>query len=194
MANLIDIVRANLAKENLEIRTKKARDWLRRNLKNLQVNQKTLLSSKDSKFVRNIIIGKMYFYSYDPKLKQILPYYDRFPLIIPIEKYDDGFLGLNLHYLSTKQRLILLDKLYATLNNKKYDDTTKLKINYNILSHARRYKEFEPCVKRYLYSHLRSRIMEIPADDWEIGLFLPTEQFVKATATKVQRDSIRSII
>ena len=136
----------------------------------------------------------MYFYSYDPKLKQILPYYDRFPLIIPIEKYDDGFLGLNLHYLSTKQRLILLDKLYATLNNKKYDDTTKLKINYNILSHARRYKEFEPCVKRYLYSHLRSRIMEIPADDWEIGLFLPTEQFVKATATKVQRDSIRSII
>ena len=142
----------------------------------------------------NSTIGKMYFYFYDPKTKDTLPYYDRFPLVIPIESYRDGFLGLNLHYLSTKQRLILLDKLYATLNNKKYDDTTKLKINYNILSHARRYKEFEPCVKRYLYSHLRSRIMEIPADDWEIGLFLPTEQFVKATATKVQRDSIRSII
>ena len=84
MASLIDTVRDNLAKENLTIRTKKARDWLRRNLKDLRVNQKALLSSTDNKFAKRILPGKVYFYSYDPKLKQVLPYYDRFPLIIAI--------------------------------------------------------------------------------------------------------------
>ena len=143
MASLIETVRDNLAKENLAVRTKKARDWLRRNLKTLQVNRRGMLTSTDNKFAKRIIIGKMYFYSYDPKLKDVLPYYDMFPLVIPIETYSDGFLGLNLHYLSTKQRLILLDKLYDLLNNKKFDETTKMRVSYNILSRTRRYKEFE---------------------------------------------------
>jgi hypothetical protein len=189
--SLIQTVKDNLAKENLTVRTKKARDWLRRNVRNLQVNQGKMLTAPDSMFTRRILTGKMYFYSYNPKLKDELPFYDRFPLVIPIERYNDGFLGLNLHYISTKHRLILLDKLYALLNNKNFDETTRMRISYDILNNARKYKEFEPCVKRYLYSHLNSKVIEIKSDDWEIAIFLPTEKFVGASSTKVQRLSVR---
>ena len=40
----------------------------------------------------------MYNFSYDPNKKQ-LPYYDRFPLCIPVQPYTDGF-GMNLHYIA----------------------------------------------------------------------------------------------
>ena len=93
MASLIEKVRDNLAKENINVRTKKARDWLRRNVKTLQTSRRSILSATDNIFAKRIIVGKMYFYSYDPKLKDVLPYYDRFPLVIPIENYSDGFLG-----------------------------------------------------------------------------------------------------
>ena len=32
------------------------------------------------------VIGKMFFFEYDPKHKATLPIYDRFPLVFPIER------------------------------------------------------------------------------------------------------------
>ena len=43
------------------------------------------------------VIGRMYFFYYDAKNKDKLPQWDRFPLVLPIERYGNGFLGLNLH-------------------------------------------------------------------------------------------------
>ena len=42
--------------------------------------------------------GLLNMFFYDPKMKKKLPYYDRFPLILPIETYSNGFLGINFHY------------------------------------------------------------------------------------------------
>ena len=39
--------------------------------------------------------GLMNFFVYSPKHEEKLPYYDRFPLVLPIEAYNNGFLGLN---------------------------------------------------------------------------------------------------
>ena len=74
------------------------------------------------------MIGKMYFYFYDPKTKDTMPYYDLIPLVIPIERYNDGFLGLSLHYIHPKHRMILFDKLSDTISKNTYDENTKLKI------------------------------------------------------------------
>ena len=137
----------------------------------------------------NSIIGKMYFYFYDPKTKDSLPYYDRFPLVIPIENYKDGFLGMNLHYIHPKQRIILLDKLSDTASNKNYDKNTKLRISYQFLSSASRAFEATPCIKRYLYAHIQSRFLEISADEFDIAVMLPVESFVKASTSKVWSDS-----
>jgi hypothetical protein len=131
----------------------------------------------------------MYFYFYTPKLKDSLPYYDRFPLVIPIEQYPDGFLGLNLHYIHPKQRVVLLDKLSDTTNNDKYDETTKLRLNYAYLKAAANAFEATPCIKRYLFSNISSRFLEISADEWDIAAFLPTDSFVGATESKVYSDS-----
>lgn len=193
MPKLVDKINQKLAKQNLEVRTKESREWLRKNLSSLRPNPMQLLRDKNNKFVRRVLPGKMYFYNYDPKLKEVLPFYDMFPLVIPIKKYSDGFLGLNLHYLPVKYRTILLDKLYDVFNNDKYDETSKLRISYNMLDGTTKYREFSPCVKRYLSSHINSRVIEIMPDDWEIVATLPIEKFIGAKKNTVQKLSIQSI-
>ncbi len=141
------------------------------------------------RFRNKSIIGRMYFYYYDPKTKDSLPYYDRFPLVIPIERYPDGFLGLNLHYIHPKRRIILLDKLSTILNNRDYDETTRFKISYDFLKRASRIYEATPCIKRYLSSQVQSRFLEITAEEWDIAAMLPVESFAKATARKVWSES-----
>jgi hypothetical protein len=131
----------------------------------------------------------MYFYFYDPKTKDKLPYYDRFPLVLPIEQYDDGFLGLNLHYIHPRQRIVLLDKLSEFANNDKFDKTTKLRLTYDLLSRASKIYEVKPCIKRYLFNHVESRFLEINADEWDIAALLPMESFAKASTSKVYAES-----
>ena len=52
------------------------------------------------------------------------------------------------------------------------------------------YKEFKPCFKSYLNDHVKSRIVRVPMTEWEIAIFLPTEQFKKAGKAKIWKDSI----
>ena len=159
MAKLLDRIKTSLAKEGLTAGTNASRTWLRQKVKDLKPTARSLMADRD-RLRTNSIIGKMYFYFYDPKTKESLPYYDRFPLVIPIENYKDGFLGMNLHYIHPKQRIILLDKLSDTASNKNYDKNTKLRISYQFLSSASRAFEATPCIKRYLYGHVQSRFLE----------------------------------
>jgi len=135
MAYLIDRIKQSLAKEGLEPRTRYAREWLNSKLKNLNPSPAALIIDRQ-RLRDKTFIGKMYFYYYDPKTKDSMPYYDRFPLVIPIEQYSDGFLGLNLHYIHPRQRIILLDKLSKTATNKNFDDKTKLRLSYEYLKAA----------------------------------------------------------
>lgn len=138
-------------------------------------------------------IGRMFMYLYDPKFKETLPYYDTFPVIFVIETYADGFLGINLHYLPPVYRAKLMDALYGTINNKHYDETTKLKINYQMLAASSRMRWFKPCVKRYLYAHVKSNMVEVPITEWDYCAMLPTERFKKQKAIRVHKDSINSV-
>ena len=47
---------------------------------------------RDGKRASRPIYGNLNMFFYDPKLKNKLPYYDRFPLVLPLERYSDGFL------------------------------------------------------------------------------------------------------
>jgi hypothetical protein len=110
-----------------------------------------------------------------------------------LERYNDGFLGLNLHYLPPRIRAGFMDKLLdrATLNEN--DDPVKIRISYEILDATKRYKEFRPCLKRYLYSQIASKILKVQPNEWETAVFLPTQQFQKAKAQEVWQDSIHDI-
>lgn len=188
MAKLLDRIKTSLAQEGLSVGSNAARDWLRSKVRQLSPSPKSLMDDRN-RLKSSSTIGKMYFYFYDPKTKDSLQYYDKFPLVIPIEEYKDGFLGLNLHYIHPKQRIILLDKLSETASNKNFDSKTKLRLNYGYLASASTAFEATPCIKRYLFSHIKSRFLEISADEWDIAVLLPVESFVGASTSKVYADS-----
>ena len=188
MAYLIDRINQQLAKEGIRPRTDAARAWLRQEVANLNPSRSAMMRDRE-KLRNRTMIGRMYFYFYDPKYKATLPYYDRFPLVLPVERYPDGFLGLNLHYIHPKQRIILLDKLSDFATNSKYDETTRLRLSYAVLASATKAFEATPCIKRYLFSHVESRFLEITADKWDIAALLPFEYFVGASKSKVFKDS-----
>jgi len=178
----------------------KSVDWLRKAAMRVsQTNPSYAINTKEP-FKRIVkisesSIGKMYLFTYSAKHKDTLPYWDRFPLIFPIEYYSDGFLGINLHYLPPMLRARLMDTLRQTANNNKLNKTTKLRISYEILKGAAKYRYFKPCVKRYLFSHVASNFLYISPDEWDIALMLPMQSFQTSTrpyitAEEVYKDSI----
>lgn len=174
-----------------------ARDWFRGEAKKLrkhQVNEADMFRDPSAVFRNQTAIGKMYLFHYDPKWKKELPYYDVLPLIFPFGRSKEGhILGLNMHYLPHNYRAKLMDALYETASNKRYNDATKLQISYDILNSASQFRFFEPAVHQYIPSHVRSRFMVIPPANWDTALFLPLERFEKATKAQVWKDSARKI-
>ena len=135
------------------------------------------------------LIGRLYMFLYNPKYRYELPYYDRFPLVFPIRRVAGGFYGLNIHYLAPRYRALLMDSLYNTISDTKFDETTRLKINYDILNAASKYRWFRPCVKHYLTPHLSSQLLYIDPKEWNLALFVPSEQFRGANKRDVWQDS-----
>lgn len=153
----------------------------------------SIINREDSRRTETFSNGKLYFFYYDPKTKNDLPYYDRFPLVLVLDKQEDGFLGLNLHYLPMRYRVAFLDKLmdYAVVDGNK--DIERMRVSYDILNASRRYKEFKPCLKKYLYGHIQSKMLMVLPNEWDIAAFLPIQQFRKATANQVWQESLEEI-
>lgn len=165
-------------------------EWFKQRLKSVsRINNNQILKDPLLKKVEKPLIGRMYMYFYDPKTKDTLPYYDRFPLIVMVGKEKGGFTGLNLHYLPPILRAKFFDRLSEFTNNKKYDESTRFRLTYNFLRASSKLELFKPCFKRYLTSQVESRITEVPATEWEVALFLPTDKFVKNSRQSVWKKS-----
>lgn len=194
MSNLFNTLELQAFRAGITPRTKESREWFLKKAQELKNINRNQLMKEEPVLLRNqTAVGSMFYFFYDPKHKETLPYYDRFPLIIVIGPAEGGFLGLNLHYLPPVLRAKFLDALLDLTNNKKYDQTTKFKITYNMLQRAARFKYFKPCVKHYLSDHVRSRFAKVQAPEWEIAVFLPTADFAKANKSKVYADSKRMV-
>lgn len=179
-------------------RRQEAREWFRRAAAEVTNVDATRFmnraeQSRRQAFISKTEIGQMFMFWYDAKLKNELPFWDRLPLIFPIEIYKDGFLGINLHYLPLNLRAKLMDALYTAMNNQRLDRTTRLLISYRILKQASKYRYFKPCIKRYLSSHVQSRFIRIEPTEWDMALMLPTERFVKARKQRVWQDSVQQL-
>jgi len=145
---------------------------------------------RDGKQQKAPFYGRLNMFFYDPKWKKKLPYYDTFPLVMPLERYPDGFLGINLHYLPMGLRIQLLDSLVDFSNNIKFDESTFLKITY---SKVKGNSQVKPTIKRYLAGHVKSNFRRIDADEFTIAALLPVQRFKKASDSEVWKDS-RSMI
>jgi hypothetical protein len=145
---------------------------------------------RDGKRNNKPFYGRLNMFFYDPKFKKTLPYYDVFPLVLPLETYDDGFLGINLHYLPIPLRIKLLDKLVDYSNNTEFDESTKLMVDYKKL---KRINLIKPTIHKYLAGQTKSQFRRIDADEFTIATLLPVQRFKKASDSEVWRES-RSMI
>ena len=167
----------------------KSTDWYRDKIKEFgQPGAMDLI--RDGKRNNRPFYGRLNMFFYDPKFKKTLPYYDTFPLVLPLEKYDDGFLGINLHYLPMKLRIQLLDRLVDYSNNTKFDESTRLAVDYSKLKNLNLIK---PTLKRYLAGKVKSAFRRIDGDEFTVATLLPVQRFSKESASKVWSDS-RSMI
>ena len=188
-----DLLAKGVRAGEIPARTDSARSWYRDRARTTRVTPDRLIRSDRERLTSRVMIGRMYHFFYDPKHKKTLPYYDRFPLIFPFKRVRGGFLGINLHYLPLRLRAKLMDELYTLSRDNRYDENTRLRISYNILNGAAKYKYFKPCVKHYLTPHVKSRVLEVYAAEWDIALFLPTEKFVGSNKKAVHADSRKMI-
>ena len=145
---------------------------------------------RDGKQSSRPFFGNLNMFFYDPKFKETLPYYDRFPLVLPIERYSNGFLGINLHYLPIPLRIRLLDELMDYSTDTNFDSKTKINANYSKLKNV---KLLKPTLKRYLAGKVKSRFRRVDADEFTVATLLPVQRFSKSSAAKVWNDS-RSMI
>ena len=150
--------------------------WYRNRIKELGTPSQAQLI-RDGKITGRVNFGALNMFIYDPKLKNKLPYYDTFPLVLPIERYRDGFLGINFHYLPYALRARLLSRLDPDAN-------------YSALKNVRLVK---PTLKRYLNSNVRSRFRKLEEEDFMTAIMLPVQRFRKSSASKVWSDSRKAI-
>ena len=189
---LLDKLKTAIKTSTAGAKARAAGDWFKEKVRQAGASAKMKAVTPHQLLRRqpadNILLGKMFFYKYDPKFAKKLPYWDMYPLVFPFEKAPGGFYGLNLHYIPPRDRAVLMDNLNQYASNNKYDKTTRLELSYRLL---KRYGRAVPCVKRYLGDRIVSQTVRIDADEWEIAIFLPVERFQKASKGEVWADSRR---
>lgn len=191
-ANIFKNLELEAFRAGINPRTDESRTWFRQKAQQLRrVNRRELMNSEEVKLVNKSqpLIGSMNMFFYDPKTKEQLPFYDRFPLAIIVGPAPGGFYGMNLHYLSPILRAKFLDALMGMTNNNKFDDTTRFKSQYSMMKRLGRTRYYKPCFKHYLFAHVKSRLARVAPPEWEIATFLPTADWEKASGRQVYRKS-----
>ena len=189
---LLDKLKTAIKTSTAGAKARAAGDWFKEKVRQAGASARMKAVTPNQLLKRqpddNILLGKMFFYKYDPKFAKKLPYWDMYPLVFPFERAPGGFYGLNLHYIPPRDRAVLMDNLNQYASNNKYDKTTRLELSYRLL---KRYGRAVPCVKRYLGDRIVSQTVRIDADEWEVAIFLPVERFQKASKGEVWADSRR---
>ena len=152
MASLFDTLQAQAFRSSITPRTKDSIKWFQDKVQGLSRPSVQKLLGDDALDPQGkSVIGEMYMYLYDPKLKKELPYYDRFPLVFPFKRgftrqraiEGGSFLGINLHYLPPQLRARLMDGLYTISTDKTFDENTRIRLSYNILNKASKFRFFK---------------------------------------------------
>jgi len=171
---------------------KKSSSWFNDQIQRLATKKITpnrIMLEEGMHLTSKLVPGRMYFYYYDPKLKDTLPYYDQFPLLIPFGKTQGSFTGLNLHYLDYKPRMALFKELLTISGNNHISDSSKIKYTWDMVRSAAKTPGFKACVKMYLEDHVRSPFCEIPPTSWHTAVMLPVQRFVGASKESVWKES-----
>ena len=151
--------------------------------------------------------GMMNLFYYRPKGAEKLPYYDIFPLVIPMgRRLNDGFVGINFHYLSVPQRWLLLERLSMFQMPSELDSFDSEEGAGEVMalfwSKIKRKRGVKPIVRRYLTKNIQSYFLKIELSEMLIALSIPMERFYtgkwggkkRYVAEKVYRQTRREML
>lgn len=154
-------------------------DWINKKASDLTAGhvQKVLLNS--NRGTSRAVIGNLYFFKYDPKLKATLTIYDKYPMAFPIKIYNDGFLGVNMHYLPMGERKEFVKRVNEY---RRTSDEDRVKANMELIamleSSKRIYKMMPEAVHRYLLPHARSRFVRILPEEYDKAVQLRIDEWI----------------
>ncbi len=155
----------------------KSASWYRRAVGSIadRITARKLINQ--NKLIGRPSVGRLNLFVYDPKYKQVLPYYDIFPLVLPLETIKGGFAGINFHYLPPNQRFTLLTQLQIfNVQGCKVSSGNRFDVSYNRI---KKLPLAKGCIKKYLYGHMRSQFLKIDYDEAALAVYLPIAQFKK---------------
>ena len=156
---------------------RKSASWYRRAVGSIadRITARKLI--RQNKLIGRPSVGRLNLFVYDPKYKQTLPYYDVFPLVLPLETIKGGFAGINFHYLPPNQRFTLLTQLQRfNVQGGKVNSSNRFDVSYNRI---KKLPLAKGCIKKYLYSHMRSQFLKIDYDEAALAVYLPIADFRK---------------
>ena len=181
---------------NIKAKSRQAMSWFRDIVKRTQraafpasTGRSELTGDRNIGVTGRPIVGQMYLFQYDAKFKDILPYWDVWPLIFPFDYAKNGFYGINLHYLAPNARVDLMLRLIKAQGGSGQlgNDNYKLRLSYDIIT---KYPPAKPCIKRYLFSHVQGKgLYGISGEDWSYAAALPLQKFRGATSDTVWKQS-----
>lgn len=164
--------------------------WFRRSVTNAFAGLGTQKFLGDHQYLQStsFMPGQMVFFGYDPKYKEELPYYDKFPLILPFSVDAKHFSGINLHYIPYERRIVILDKLVELATDKNVPEKMQIALSWKMLKGLSEHKAINHAVKTYLKGHVKTRFVLVPTQSWPIAAFLPLSRFAKMDESSVWRD------
>ena len=174
------------------IRSEEALRWYQQQMRAVRINAREFYRTSGLRKTRRILTGRFYTYYYEPKYADTLPYYDIFPVVLILAHDSNSFMGLNFHYIPPRYRVLLLKELYdyATKDDEDADDmTTYIRITYEILRSAKKFRWAKPCLKRYRIDHVIGPALEVTPDHWDSVAMLPLARFKKKNIQQVYQES-----
>jgi hypothetical protein len=174
---------------------KRSQQWFDDKIASMNRNRTTpnsvMLKDNVDKLTGTIEPSNLYSFYYWPKHNETLPYFDTFPLVFPIERTADSFLGLNMHYLNYPMRFALFRELLKVSNNTRISESSKMKLNWSNLKGASKLAPAQACIKRYLFEQVKSPFMKIDPVDWTTAMLMPLARFQGQTKETVWAESAR---
>ena len=184
MASVFDTIRLRAGDSS------RSGTWYRQQVNKVATGTTARQLFRQGKLTGRPSVGRLNLFGYNPKLRKTLPFYDIFPLVLPVDTIPGGFIGMNFHYLPPMLRFKLLDRLQATASDRRFDKNTKFDVSYNDI---KRMSLVKPTIKKYLYSHVQTGFLRINANEAAIAIYLPVQRFKKASDATVYANSRRFI-
>ena len=170
--------------------TDRSGTWYRQQVNKIASNATAGQLFRQGKLTGRPSIGRLNLFGYNPKMRKTLPYYDVFPLVLPLDPIPGGFLGMNFHYLPPLLRFRLLELMQAKASDNKFDSRTRFEVSYD---NVKQMSIVRPTIKKYLYSYVQTGFLRINADEAAVAIYLPVQRFKKASEGRVYADSRRFI-